>query len=239
MPSSAARSLGRLDRRAHHLEAAERVDVDDVRVRAHQLPHRRADGARNVVQLRIDERAHVARFAVGEDPLGIAVERFQPDLEDHVEFVELVDQPFGFVRSGNVERDDQLCARVYPSSPSYWCALAKPTLALPTISPMRCELAPPRDTLASPSTMRSGTRGSVKFAVPMRTARRTRQEELERVGDGFDAALADDRNLDRARDFVDREHRDRPNRRPGQAAGDVAEPRTPASRRRSPCRARC
>ena len=75
--------------------------------------------------------------------------------------------------------------------------------------------------------MRSGMRGSVKFAVPMRDRGRARQEELERVGDGLDAALADDRNRHGARNLVDREHGDRADRRTGEAAGDVAEPRTP------------
>ena len=69
MPSSAARSLGGFDRGAHHLEAAERVNVDDAHARAHELRDRRADGARDIVQLRIDERAHVARLAVREDAL--------------------------------------------------------------------------------------------------------------------------------------------------------------------------
>ena len=60
------------------------------------------------MKLCIHERAHVARLTVREDTIGVAVERLQPDLEDGIEFVEPVDQPFRFVGSGNVERDDQL-----------------------------------------------------------------------------------------------------------------------------------
>ena len=108
IPSSAARSFGRVDRGAHHVETAQRVHVDDVHVGRTSCAIAARDRARNIVQFRVDEHANVARFAVGEDALRIAAERLQTDLDDDVELVESVDELFGPFRVRNVERDDQL-----------------------------------------------------------------------------------------------------------------------------------
>src|SRR5579884_1920472 len=50
----------RVDGRAHHLGTAEGVNVDDMRAVAHELFDAGRDGARNVVQFRVDEVPHVA-----------------------------------------------------------------------------------------------------------------------------------------------------------------------------------
>ena len=61
--------------------------------------------------------------------------------------------------------------------------------------------------------MRSGIRGSVKFAVPIEIAVAPAKKNSSASVSGLDAALTDDRNLHRLRDLVDREHRDRADRR--------------------------
>src|SRR5947209_6778653 len=56
---------------------------------------------------------------------------------------------------------------------------------------------------------------------------RAGEKKFERVGDRFDAALADDGDFHGARGFVDREHRDGANRGTRQTARDVAQTRLP------------
>ena len=90
MPSSAARSLAASTAARIISRPPMRVHVDEMHVRAHELRHRRTDRSRDIVQLRIHEHADVARFAVRENPLGIPAERFQTNLDDHVELVKAI-----------------------------------------------------------------------------------------------------------------------------------------------------
>ena len=55
----------RLDGGAHHVEAAQRVHVQDAYVGAHELRDGSRHGTRDVVELSIHERSHVAGLAIG------------------------------------------------------------------------------------------------------------------------------------------------------------------------------
>src|SRR5579875_2279999 len=156
------------DRGLHHLAAAQRVHVDDARLRANDRAHRASDGVRDIVELEIEEIRLLAPLQIVEKVAAVPAKRLKPYFVHQRQTAQRFDYPSRVRKRRHVERDDQ-GGFVQPASPSYSSALRKPTFALPTISSSALMLRSRRYSSSS-ATIRVGMRGSVKFAVPIETA---------------------------------------------------------------------
>ena len=144
MPSSCRSFGGGVDRRAHHLGAAKRVNVDDAARLGRTSCAIAAPTVRGMSCSFASTNVRTSRASQYEKMRsGVTVERFETDLDDHVELVELVDEPLCVLGDSGTSRATISCGAMASTLISFVrSAVVIPTFACPTISEIEPRLRP-------------------------------------------------------------------------------------------------
>jgi hypothetical protein len=123
--------------RREHIVPAERVHGKDANSGPHERSNGGFDGARNIVELRVDERLSANRFEFGADRVAVSEQRLETDFEDHAERSEHIDEPACRIEVRYVECDNEFWSGHdgHRSPPPRKPGFARPTISVSDESP--------------------------------------------------------------------------------------------------------